>query len=242
MTFSNRDGLDAGYLLRFGLRPKLRPSDDRNYTELVQRYLSDSTFADLTENVADGLGLRVLDVSERGIVLGSMADGPFALRLDDYRSGLRFEDRVCTGLIQLAIAAYCFPRSEDLWDDERGVFRISVRAVVKYLTDLCNRFRKESDRDPTFGSPELQEAWRVVLSRAETKETQHGSRSRTSLAGMVAHAIETLEREGMLRKESDDEGATYQVLYRYRIQVRELGNLQAFEIVQALTNGDDYSA
>lgn len=237
MTLLSSYGTDAGYLLRYGLRPRLRPANDRNYQELIQRYLEDTEFATLTEHVADGLGLRILDVGERGIVLGSQKDSPFALRLEHYRGGQKFEDRVCIGLIQLAIAAYCFPRAEDLWDEDRGVFRVSVHGVVKYLLDLCMRLKAAAATDPEFGSPELQEGWRVILSRAETKDSQ--VRARTTMMGMTAYAVETLEREGMLRRESDEDGGTYQVLYRYHIQVRELANLEAFECVQSVMMGED---
>src|SRR6185369_4742269 len=56
---------DAAELVALGLRPRLVPARDPRYRELVARYLREPGFAELTRAIADGLGVVVLDVSER---------------------------------------------------------------------------------------------------------------------------------------------------------------------------------
>ena len=179
-----------------------------------------------------GLGLTILDAGEHGMVLGASGDSIFALRLADYRQNLSLEDRVCHGMIQLAIAAWCFPTAASLADAETVVAQLSTQRVVRYLVDLCQQLKARADTDPELGNPELREAWRIILSRAETRSTPDGRRVAQTLNGMVAHALAHLERGGLLRRVSDEEGGTFKTLSAYRVQVRELGSLAAFRLVQ----------
>ncbi len=222
---------DAARLLRYGLSPKLRPGASPDYRELLRRYQHDAALRAHAEAIGTGLGLLVLGATEHGLTLGAEDSGPFAMRLGDYRRGVSsVADRLCHGLIQLAVAAWCFPTAQQL--DERdsvaGV-RVSVNRLVDYLVDLCNRFKQDSqDSDPEDKSPELCEAWRTILVRAQTRSSRDGRRSPSTLAGMVAHALEVLEEGGLLRRIGDEDGGTWQALGSYRIQVRELAAHDTF--------------
>ncbi|MDD9945459.1 MAG: hypothetical protein OXU20_30725 [Myxococcales bacterium] len=212
---------DAAQLVGFGLQPRLRPAESPAYAELLQRYRTEQGLREHTALVARGLGLVVLGETDHGLVLGAQDDGPFSLRLSDYRrSGLSVQERMLHGLIQLAIAAWCFPTAQAL-DDPDAVLgtRVSTHKLVDYLVGLCEELKDRTEADPEHGSPELQEAWRSVLSRAETRD---GRRAPTTLVGMVAYALEFLERGGLMRRVSDSDGGTWQALGAYRLQVREL--------------------
>ena len=223
---SDRLGLaeDAARLVSYGLRPTLRPSKEPDYAELLQRYRSESPLRELVFAVSRGLGLVVLGETDLGIVLGAEDKGPFALRLGDYRrAGLSVKERMCHGLVQLAIAAWCFPNARALEDpDSIAGTRVSVRGLVEHLVGLCEELKERAEDDPEAGSPELAEAWRSILARAETRGTPDGRRSSSTLAGMVAHALESLDRGGLMRKIGDADGGTWQALAAYRLQVREL--------------------
>jgi len=105
----------GGRLIRFALLPRLLPSGDSEYLGLIREFLSDSNFQDMTGALARGLGLRVLSASvQSGLVLGTMTDSPFQLHREDYHSRMSASDRIVQGLIHLGIAAWCFPRAEDL--------------------------------------------------------------------------------------------------------------------------------
>ena len=225
---------DAGRLIAFGLKTRIRPSQDASYADLLGRYRSEGAFREYVHTVARGLGLSILGETEHGLVLGADEEGPFALRLTDYRrSGLSVDERLCHGLIQLAVAAWCFPTAQSLEDpDTVAGTKISARLVVGYLVDLCNQLKEANVSDSEQGSEELREAWRLVLSRAETRSSSDGRRSPSTLTGMVTHALEYLERGGLLRKLSEEDGGTWQALASYRLQVRELAAHDAARLVR----------
>ena len=225
-------GEDVGTLLAFALNPRSRPGQEPVYDELLRRFRSEAPLRALFLAVLRGLGLTLLDAGEHGMVLGANEDSLFALRLADYRQNMSTEDRLCHGLVQLAIAAWCFPTAQSLADPEAVVFQLSTSRVVRYLVDLCTTLKARGEVDSELGTPELREAWRAVLERAETRSTPDGRRAPHTLVGMVAYALASLERGGLLRRVSDDEGGTYRTLFAYRVQVRELGVHRAFALAQ----------
>ena len=140
---------------------------------------------------------------------------------------------MCHGLIQLAVAAWCFPTAESLEDpDAIAGTRVSVGRLVEYLVGMCEELKSRSEEDPEAGSPELQEAWRTVLVRAQTRGSPDGRRSAGTLSGMVAHALGSLERGGLMRKIDESSGGTWQALSAYRLQVRELAAHDAALLVR----------
>lgn len=224
----------AAQLIAFGLTPTLRPAREPGYATLIERYRTDAGLRLCADAVASGLHLRILGFTPLGIVLGADEDGPFAQRLLDYRrSGLSVEERMAHGVIQLAIAAWCFPNAQALAeaDDIAGV-RFSARAVVEYLVGLCEELRQREALDPEVGAPELREGWRVILQRAETRSTSDGRRAASTLRGMVEHALESLDKGGLLRRISDEDGGTWQALAAYRLHVRELAAHDAFVLIR----------
>lgn len=225
---------DAAALIAFGLQPKLRPGQDPSYAALLGRYRTEQPLRELVAVITRGLRLSVLGETELGLVLGAEEGGPFAITLADYRrSGMTVSERMCHGLVQLAIAAYCFPTADSLDDpDHIAGTKLSVVRVVRYLVDLAKRLEANGSADPDAEADALGEAWRVVLTRAETRATPDGRRTAGTLEGMVAHALEHLERGGLMRKLGDVDGGTWQALGAYRLQIRELAAHDAFLLVR----------
>ena len=128
---STADAGDAARLIAFGMRPKLLPSRDLAYLDLVKRYGEDEAFRDIVEAVASGFGLAVLAVEVRtGAVLAAMTGSIFEVKMDEYARRAAFRDRrdvekTLHGLIHLAVAALAFPRPDDLANDTY-VGRVSV--------------------------------------------------------------------------------------------------------------------
>lgn len=231
---------DAARLLSFALRPTLRPSKEPGYAELLRRYRGDTALRTHVAVIARGLGLIVLGDTDYGLAIAAEEDGAFALRIADYRRNLGVEERMCHGLIQLAVAAWCFPTAESLEDPDSVIgARLSARRLVEYIVGLCDELKQRAAEDPEAGSPELQEAWRAILARAETRGTSDGRRSAGTLAGMIEHALEFLETGGLLRRVDND---TWQALPAFRLQVRELAAHDAAALVReagrSVTEGD----
>jgi hypothetical protein len=95
-TVFMEDVVDGARLLAFGMRPKLIPSRDLIYAELVKRFAEGGPFRELTETIAEGLGLKVLAVSSRtGVVLGQRRV-PFSSRSLTIMRGGRYSVNAVT--------------------------------------------------------------------------------------------------------------------------------------------------
>lgn len=232
MNTITSDAEDAGRLLAYALARNR--AMDAVHRELLRRYRTDGGFQGHVESVARGLGLRVLDVLDQGLVLAAEGDSPFTFRLSDYRQNLSVEDRLCHGLVHVAIAAWCFPTAALLEDEDRELVKVTVQDIVEYLKTACLELQRRTTIDPAIARPELQEAWRIVLTRAETRETGDGRRAAYTLTGMVSWAADRLAQEGWLRKENEERGGTWYVRPAYRVLVRELAAHEAFRLVTSI--------
>lgn len=229
------DAESCGRLLAYSLE-KSRGMDTE-HRELLRRFRVDGAFRGQFEAFARGLGVRVLDAIDQGLVLAAEASSPFAFRLADYRLNLTVEDRLAHGLVQVAIAAWCFPNAAALEDEDRGLVRVSVQDVVDHLRAACVELQRRATVDPEIARPELQEAWRIVLSRAETRDTGDGRRASHTLTGMVAWALDRLGQEGLLRKVGEERGGTWLVRPAWRVQVRDVAAHEAFRLVSSISRG-----
>jgi hypothetical protein len=238
---------DAAELVAFGLRPRLVPARDQRYAELVRRYLHDTAFAELCHAVASGLGVVVLDVSERaGIVAGGTPDSVFTVRITDYarRAGgeHRAADRLLHALAQLAVAALAFPRPADL-ADASYVGRVSVDGVDAFVREAARLLDERvadsdpdagPDADPPVDEPRLESAWRLYARRPATGATRDARRLAGSTTGIIARAMGFLAESGCLVPVGEEGGGTYRTTPRYQVQVRELAADAALEELLAL--------
>lgn len=236
------DTSQAAQLVGFGLRPKLRPIEDPEYLELVRRYRQQDSFARAVQAVADGMGLDILDVTEAaGAVLGAREGSPFAIRLEDYyrrAKETQTRRRVLHGLAQLAIAACCFPRPDDLEDPEHAP-RVAVNEVDEYLRDLCRRLDERysgQELDPPADQPEMERAWRMYARQPEAAATGDRRAHEGATRQVITKAFDALIEQGHMRKVSDDYGGTYRPTPAYRIHVHELSREDVWFELDALRN------
>jgi hypothetical protein len=241
---SLEDAVESARLLAFGLRPKLIPSRDLVYSDLVKRAAQDDAFRELTEAIAEGLGLTVLAISPRtGVVLGPTEDSVFEQKFDEYaRRALlgasRDLERVLHGVAHVAIAALAFPRPDDL-ANEAYVGRVSVETVDTVVREACMMLATraasaEDAGDPLEDAPELERVWRVYSRRPETALTKDGRLAPSTTRGVISKALRFLADQGFLVKMSDADGGTYRTTPRYQVQVRELAAERAFAELLAL--------
>ncbi|WP_018501933.1 hypothetical protein [Parafrankia discariae] len=237
------DAFDAARLIAYGLRPKLVPARDGAYAELVRRHLRDQEFAALTQAVAGGLGLVVLDVAERaGLVVAGAEDSAFTVRMTDYarRAGgeHRSAERLLHAIAQLAVAAIAFPRPADLLDDSY-VGRVSVEGVDAFVREACRLLAErvaadpdagsDTEADPVDGRRTLEAAWRLYARRPAAGTTRDARRLAGSTTGIIARAMSFLADSGCLVAVSEQAGGTFRTTARYQIQVRELAADAALE-------------
>jgi len=237
-SVSVADVAAAARMVAFGMRPKLLPSRDLSYGDLVKRFSSDADFRESVEAVAEGLGLTVLAVSARtGMVLGPSEDSVFEQKFDEYarRAALgerRDVERVLHGLAHLAIAAIAFPRPDDLAADTY-VGRVSVEQADSVVREACAALAARAAAadevtDPAEEAPQLERVWHLYQRRPNTTLTKNGTPPLATTHGIIGKALRFLTDQGFLMKASDEHGGTYSTTPRYQVQVRELAAQRAF--------------
>ncbi|MFB8207613.1 hypothetical protein [Streptomyces sp. NPDC056010] len=238
-TYTVSDAESATQLVAFGMRPRLHPSQDREYLDLVRRHREDDAFRFLTERIAFRLGLHVVAVDPgAGVVLAPVSGSVFETRIEDYarRSGHRGEgERALHGIIHLAVAVLAFPRPADLADDGY-IGRVTARVVDETVREICRRLRHraaeaESAQDAPTGAPELERAWRAYARRPQVSTTKDERAAANSTRGMTSRALRFLAEQGLLVMVEDEETEehVFRTTPRYQVHVRELASTAAFE-------------
>jgi hypothetical protein len=211
----------AGRLIHWGLQGRARPAQEEEYRRLLEKYLDQSEFRELTRELARGLGLQVLDAGPLGFVLGTSPESTFAYKPSEFRNTPRAEDRLIDGLVQVAVAATVFPRTQDLQEDP-GLARppVTVDEVDATLRGLCDRLGEKAKTAPDPEATGLYEAWRVYQQRPSVKETGDDRAAARSTRRVIEIALDRLTQLGCFT--NPEEKGAYQPTWRYQVLVKEL--------------------
>lgn len=223
----------AGKLISFALLPRVLPSDNADYLELIREFAADVSAVQILERIVSGLGLRVLELNTRaGLVIGTSSDSPFELHRDDYHARMSASDRIVQGVIHLAVAAWCFPRAEDLGEaDDVLPAKLSVEALVEYIYGICEELKAREEKNIALPSAELRMGWQHVLALGKYSDSADGRSSFVTVAGKVRYALNFLTRHGLLKREATSGRETWLARPAFRIHVRELASHEAFSII-----------
>jgi hypothetical protein len=212
---------DATRLVALALQGSRTPRQDPEYRELLALALADEAFGLDVRHVADGMGLEILRLDRAGLVVSPHEDSPFAPRLADYPVTMRTADeRLCHGLIHVAIAALAYPRAEDL-EPRDDVVRLSVQEVDEHLWRLAKlrAEREGSVADAPTDRPELEPAWAVWNRQRSTASTPDGRAHMRTTRRWVEHAFGWLVDHGLAERATDAGGGTYRLLSRHRLLI-----------------------
>ena len=236
----DRDVYLAGRLIQWGLRPKVIPFNEPEYRELIERFVDRPTFRGTVRELAEGLGLSVLQVSDRGIFLGTQQDSVFAQKPSDFRGGRSSADsRLLDGLVQIAIAATIYPRQHDLDDDAlEAKPPITCQEVDEGLRKLCAEFKLRAAENPDAATDDLQqgfqEAWRVYESRPAVRTTNQGNLTLNSTQGLIRRHLHELAVHGCFNVAGQEPHELYRPTLRYQILVKELASTTLYRRLQTL--------
>ncbi|MGC7098302.1 hypothetical protein ACPZ19_26830 [Amycolatopsis lurida] len=218
---------DAASLVRFALVPKNRPTPDSPYRSLLDRYRTDTEFAEVVGRIADGLGLRVHLPTQLGLLVTGAPDGPFAVTLDN--SGLprrtgpkQLQDRHCFGLVLVGLAAYAYPNGEALLDS--GSPGVRTAELQRFLTRHARTAAEAADNAEETRSRQLGEAAKMWLDLPDVPLNDSG-RSRDNRRYYVHALLQYLVDKGRARREpalDDERGEAYQLNDRFRIGLAEV--------------------
>ncbi|MBC8742883.1 hypothetical protein F6X40_41200 [Paraburkholderia sp. UCT31] len=229
---------NAARLTYKALHTTLSPINDSEYRELLALCRADPTFRRYVEDVAAGMELQILDLSEqRGlIVVPASKDSRFAVRLTDIRSGMTPDQKAALILAHIAIAAVFFPTTDGLDDDNYSPPPASVATCRDTLYALARRLKETSDLPPDIPS-ELAPGWETIS--ALPVAIPSGQRaSHASVVGVVKIALNQMAQNGLVRLDRDAEdeaAATYTPTFRLRVQLRELALRRLYEMAQLAT-------
>lgn len=238
------DVTSAARLLRYAITPKERPTADGQYRLLLDRYRTDTAFAEVVSRVADGLGLDVRQPTPLGLLVSGRADGPFAVTLDNsglpIRSGQnRLQDRRCFGLVMVALAAYAYPNGESLVDTANPTVRPLElhRFLGRHVAEAAEAAAGSGDDlDAQLGF-----AARAWLDLPEVLPAERGGYRRDCQRDYVLKTLEFLVAQGRARREpalDDDRGKAYTLNDRFRIGLAETTESLMFETLARARHED----
>jgi hypothetical protein len=231
------DAALAGDLLRASLTAKSNPVSDRRYREALEAYLSQPTFREQVHGLATGLGLRIVEGGERGLVVAPQVDSLFTYPAREFRpSSTTVEQRLIDGLIMVAIAAVCYPRAQDL-DQNPALARppITVSQVERLLRDGVARRAADTagpDTTPEEREQGLEPAWRVFARLPEVRETVDGRAGSRTSRRRIAALLEKLADLGAFTTEALQGEPAWRPTYRWQVQVQEFAATYLWDEVQ----------
>lgn len=231
----------AARLIRYALSPKERPGGDGQYRILLDRYRTDTEFAEIVSRVADGLGLEIRLPTQLGLLIAGYPEGPFAVTLDNcglpIRAQHKLQDRRCFGLVLVALVAYAYPNGEALVDTANSTVRpVELeRFLTRHITSVAEAAEHSDDEvDGQLGA-----AARVWLDLPEVLPSERGGYRRDCRRDYVLRTLDFLVTQGRARREpslDDDRGSVYALNDRFRVGFAEVTESVIFGVLAAARN------
>lgn len=213
---------DAGRLVRFALDARVTAAKDAEYAQLLGTYLADLEFRAEVDAFASGQGLSVVDASPMQLVLSvTDPDSPFSFRRQAGRPGsYSYDERVCAGLIHLAIVCLAYPTARDLVSDRTP--RLSVLQVDRRLRAAASARKDGQNADRPSEQPELERAWALYARQPQTHDISDKRAYMRGSLRWVGREFEWLEGHALARRETDDDGGRYRLTRRHRVLANQL--------------------
>lgn len=229
---------DASRLLYKALQINLSPANDAEYRELLARYRGNPVLKQVFAEVAEGMQLQVLDVSERGLIVAPTGkESRFSLRMSDLRKQLMSEEqKVATALCMLAISAVFYPTQELLDDESRFPIPARVPKFRDSLLVLAERM-KEQDGDDNLVIEEMRPGWGYILQIAPMQPERPNSIS--SVDGLIRMVLRQMKESGLVtatRGDDDDDSRDFTPTHRLRINLRERTLPRLFDYIRGQVN------
>jgi hypothetical protein len=229
------DITSAAFLLRCALGPKERPTADSQYRLLLDRYRTDTEFAEVVSRIADGLGLDLRLPSQLGLIVAGHADSPFAVTLDNcglpIRTGTkRLQDRRCFGLVLVALAAYAYPNGESLIDPTNPTVRAAE--LERFLDRQVSMILEAAANPGDEVDGQLGAAAGEWLDMPSVLPAERGGLRRDCRRDYVQKTLEFLVVQGRARREptlDDERGRAYALNDRFRVGMAEMIESVVFE-------------
>lgn len=234
--------VQANRLVLCGLDNSPTAARDTEYGELIKRYHADPNFNLLCHAAADGLKLRLLEVSrDYGVVvsLKTATRTPFVMDLKNISSSLvEPETRQMFAVVLAAVVTFLFENQAAI--EGRKPSRITVKDLEERLRALTENLAAMTEEEIDDTADTAAEMFRVVrrkdvLSRTDGGPERKGRARRGTLRWTVEKVFDFLEGRGLVIKESEEAGGTYRARQRFVVHTRSFGGDGAFQMVRELT-------
>lgn len=222
----------SAYLIQCALRrPPARPTEAA-YRDAIDAFNVDPDIRTCTSAIAEGLGLKILDVNEYGIFLASDgASSAFKPRLEQInRTFTRAESRQVFGLVLTTIAALFFQTATQL-DDDDSAPTISVHEVREALTDLVGARTEQLSSEEEQDSSDIDEACAAINNLTATAPTPGGKARPGTLHRYIEQAFSFLEDEHFVKRRGDESGGVYTAFRKFRIHMKTFAATEAHHTV-----------
>lgn len=217
---------DASMLITYGLQTSLYGKLNE-YGVLTARYRTNHDFRMAADAIADGMGLRVAESTEHGIILSVIDNhSPFVPEVTAVHSRCtEVERRQLIGLSIIAIAAVAFQRPGALSSDTACF--VTRDEVYNKLVAMASELEQTELDGGISESSKLIEKYKTLNTSSRThKPTQD------TLHWHLDQAFIYLVQQRYVKKESEVEGGQYGMLPRFRIQLERGGVSYAYRAVQ----------
>ncbi|WLH14727.1 DUF6063 family protein [Pseudomonas hefeiensis] len=225
----------AARLIYRALNLSATPANDVEYRELLARYRASPELQQVLAEIAEGMELVVLDVSERGLIIApTRKESRFSIRLVDLRKNLSEDQRVALALSFLAICAVFYPTTALIEDDSRFPMPATLAMFRDTLTALSGRMNALEDSDD-YSREELRPGWSYIHS-LPVSIPQADRASPNSIEGLVRMALNYLIDYGLVNNvgaQDESEAVEYTATHRLRIQLRERTLPRLFDYVRS---------
>lgn len=245
--------LKANRLIYWGLHKNATPQRNEEYLELVNWFLSDTTYRDKLKTMAGALELEVLGLDQQyGIYLGPNPKSLFQMSWTEYNRGLASTDsdlpldikqkRALLVIVNIAIAFAFFPDRSSFNDYRFTELSTSEERILKTLLSVCGSIAGTSSAASPSNeniSPAYKSMALVILELVEI-EPDKKTTTLNSLMGIVEFTLRRLLEFSFIIKDRTHSGAAYfpTKLYQTYIYNRALGTIYeaVFEIHASRAN------
>lgn len=210
---------DAGRLVRLALDPRVTAARDTEYAQLIGTYLADLEFRAEVRQRPRAAGPRRKPDAAR--LERDRPDSPFAFRRQLGRPGTySYDERVCAGLIQLAIVCLAYPTARDLVSDRTP--RLSVLQVDRRLRAAATAREDGQSADRPSEQPELERAWALYARQPQTHDISDKRAYMRGSLRWVGREFEWLSEHALARRETDEDGGRYRLTRLHRVLANQL--------------------
>lgn len=213
------------------------PGEKQRYTDAraaaLERWRTDAAFRRLATAVAEGLGVRIVEVTPAGdVVLVAEEDTPFTPLASTLLPGHVASDerrRQLAVLALLAVVAEVFPTEDALAGADEAREVLPAEVVQLLLLRAETVAREAPPQDATGRVAELRRAFEVVREVQPSVPTAQGREGALGLGGIVTHVLRTLADHGLMREVRTGERVAFRPTAAFAPHVRHLVEREALD-------------